>query len=272
MVTAWLGSLSVTEYHRNCGPKKRASCTLSLRLTASPSTRVNSRRWLRSQLAKASSMAVANWANKWLREIAKIRRGRGQSIWPWPAIRSTRIDSHDLAISPCRLSDRREVRLPPHVLGPSIASHPTQARIDFRLANHGGRSPTGVLARGCHCGQRAAPAAGSHLLCSDSRGLGIYLSYLYKPELVMKAKVAKLFTNGGSQAVRLPAEFRFEGDEVFIRHDPVTGDVILSRNPNWSTWQEFLAIRDAAEVPADFLDERSGNQPLVMRDPFGGAR
>jgi antitoxin VapB len=34
---------------------------------------------------------------------------------------------------------------------------------------------------------------------------------------------AKLFTTGGSQAVRLPAEFRFEGSEVNIRCDPVTG-------------------------------------------------
>jgi antitoxin VapB len=34
---------------------------------------------------------------------------------------------------------------------------------------------------------------------------------------------AKLFTTGGSQAVRLPAEFRFEGSEVDIRRDPVTG-------------------------------------------------
>jgi virulence-associated protein VagC len=33
---------------------------------------------------------------------------------------------------------------------------------------------------------------------------------------------AKLFTTGGSQAVRLPAEFRFEGSEVDIRRDPVT--------------------------------------------------
>ena len=30
---------------------------------------------------------------------------------------------------------------------------------------------------------------------------------------------AKLFTIGGSQAVRLPAEFRFEGDEVEIQRD-----------------------------------------------------
>ncbi|MGA7814764.1 antitoxin, partial [Caballeronia sp.] len=30
------------------------------------------------------------------------------------------------------------------------------------------------------------------------------------------SRIAKLFTSGGSQAVRLPAEFRFEGKEVFI--------------------------------------------------------
>lgn len=38
---------------------------------------------------------------------------------------------------------------------------------------------------------------------------------------------AKLFMTGGSQAVRLPAAFRFEGSEVDIRRDPVTGDVVL---------------------------------------------
>ncbi len=32
-----------------------------------------------------------------------------------------------------------------------------------------------------------------------------------------KKNVAKLFRNGRSQAVRLPQEFRFEGDEVRIR-------------------------------------------------------
>ena len=41
-------------------------------------------------------------------------------------------------------------------------------------------------------------------------------------------RTAKLFTNGRSQAVRLPADFRFEGSEVFIRQDPETGDVILA--------------------------------------------
>jgi len=35
---------------------------------------------------------------------------------------------------------------------------------------------------------------------------------------------AKLFTHGGSQAVRLPKAFRFEGDEVIIRRE---GDRVI---------------------------------------------
>ena len=35
---------------------------------------------------------------------------------------------------------------------------------------------------------------------------------------------AKLFWNGRSQAVRLPKEFRFEGEEVSIRRD---GDAVI---------------------------------------------
>ena len=58
-------------------------------------------------------------------------------------------------------------------------------------------------------------------------------------------RTAKLFRNGRSQAVRLPAEFRFEGTEVYVRRDPKTGDVVLSRKPvrrsnagagAWGTW------------------------------------
>ncbi|WP_150048465.1 MULTISPECIES: antitoxin [Methylomonas] len=44
-------------------------------------------------------------------------------------------------------------------------------------------------------------------------------------------QIANLFNNGRSQAVRLPAAFRFETQEVFIRKDPETGDVILSPKP-----------------------------------------
>jgi antitoxin VapB len=79
-------------------------------------------------------------------------------------------------------------------------------------------------------------------------------------------KVAKLFTNGRSQAVRLPKEFRFDGSEVFIRKDPDTGDVILSRRPG--SWDEFFELRAQAEEEArDFLLDRE-DAPSEERDPF----
>lgn len=67
-------------------------------------------------------------------------------------------------------------------------------------------------------------------------------------------QTAKLFKNGRSQAVRPPAEFPFESDEVYIRRDPVTGDVILSpRNRKFADW---LKMRDKliAESPREFED------------------
>lgn len=78
-------------------------------------------------------------------------------------------------------------------------------------------------------------------------------------------QTAKLFANGRSQAVRLPVEFRFEGSEVFIRRDPLTGDVILSSRTGWTSWDEFLAQRDLTAVPTDFMAERQ-QPPQQMRD------
>ena len=76
---------------------------------------------------------------------------------------------------------------------------------------------------------------------------------------------AKLFTIGGSQAVRLPAKFRFEGDEVEILRDSVTGDVVLSK-PIVS-WDEYFDWVRTLELPRDFLEDR--NQPEDdLRDPL----
>lgn len=81
----------------------------------------------------------------------------------------------------------------------------------------------------------------------------------------MTIRTAKLFDNGGSQAVRLPAEFRFKANEVFIRRDDRTGDVILSTRPR-STWREFMLVREALDpVPEDFLADR--DQGTQERDP-----
>jgi antitoxin VapB len=76
---------------------------------------------------------------------------------------------------------------------------------------------------------------------------------------------AKLFMNGRSQAVRLPAIFRFDTDEVYIRKDPVSGDVILSRKPG--TWDDFFKLMETIEVPKDFMDDRDNEIP-PERDLF----
>ncbi len=72
------------------------------------------------------------------------------------------------------------------------------------------------------------------------------------------ARTAKLFRNGRSQAVRLPADCRFEGHEVFIRKDPATGDVILSRRPE--SWECFFELADGG-VPEDFMSDRQDAPP-----------
>lgn len=56
--------------------------------------------------------------------------------------------------------------------------------------------------------------------------------------------VARLFTHGGSQAVRLPKEFRFEGTEVHVRR--VGNEVVLSAHPPASV-QALIDALDAFE-------------------------
>ena len=82
----------------------------------------------------------------------------------------------------------------------------------------------------------------------------------------MTTQVAKLFTHAGGQAVRLPAGFRFEGEEVYVRRDLRTGDVILSSRPEMP-WLEFMALRQhLGSVPTDVLCDRV--QGTQGRDPL----
>ena len=80
---------------------------------------------------------------------------------------------------------------------------------------------------------------------------------------------AKLFKNGASQAVRLPAEFRFEGDEVYVSRNEVTGDVVLSSKPGARVWTEFFDLMQTVDIPSDFMTERPMNRLPVERDVFG---
>ena len=77
--------------------------------------------------------------------------------------------------------------------------------------------------------------------------------------------IAKIFQTGRSQAVRLPAAFRFDTDEVYVRKDEKTGDVILSRRP--TDWDSIFAELDAAGVAAADFDDRS--QPEPQEREFG---
>lgn len=71
--------------------------------------------------------------------------------------------------------------------------------------------------------------------------------------------LAKLFMNGRSQAVRLPVNYRFDCNEVYIRKDEQTGDVIISRKPN--SWDDFLSLVEIGDVPEDFMVERDNELP-----------
>lgn len=67
---------------------------------------------------------------------------------------------------------------------------------------------------------------------------------------------AKLFKNGNSQAVRLPKEFRFEGDEVYIRK--VGKKIILEPKPTREEWLRKVKkfFESPVEVSDDFMAHR----------------
>jgi antitoxin VapB len=67
---------------------------------------------------------------------------------------------------------------------------------------------------------------------------------------------AKLFKTGHSQAVRLPKAFRLEGEQVWIRKNEATGEIILTPKPTRKSIGNFFALLEAEPLPEDFLAER----------------
>ena len=63
-------------------------------------------------------------------------------------------------------------------------------------------------------------------------------------------KTARLFRNGQSQAVRLPKEFRFERDYVYIKKQ---GDVVILL-PAGNSWDSLIA--SLPKFSEDFMVER----------------
>jgi antitoxin VapB len=73
---------------------------------------------------------------------------------------------------------------------------------------------------------------------------------------------AKVFMIGRSQAVRIPAEYRFSSTEVYIRRDPTSGDLILSQAPG--SWEEIFATLDSVPVQDDLLTPADRAQLTVQ--------
>jgi antitoxin VapB len=70
-------------------------------------------------------------------------------------------------------------------------------------------------------------------------------------------KTAKIFRNGQSQAVRLPKEFRFRDDHVYVKK---WGNVVLLI-PTRDSWDSLAA--SLSKFTDDFLAERE--QPPVQK-------
>jgi antitoxin VapB len=78
-----------------------------------------------------------------------------------------------------------------------------------------------------------------------------------------KSSIAKLFQNGRSQAVRLPREFRFQGDAVRVRRvgngvllEPISSDV----NAWFERLDQFKSQR--------FMERGRRQPPAPKREPF----
>ena len=71
---------------------------------------------------------------------------------------------------------------------------------------------------------------------------------------------AKIFTNGGSQAVRLPKSCRFEQDEVLVNR---VGNVVILM-PKDDPWASMLQSLDM--FTDDFLSQGIDDLPVQERD------
>lgn len=73
-------------------------------------------------------------------------------------------------------------------------------------------------------------------------------------------EIAKVFTNGGSQAVRLPKDFRFSDTEILVNK---VGDAVIL-TPKDSKWQAMLESLDM--FTDDFMKEGRGDLKAENRE------
>lgn len=83
---------------------------------------------------------------------------------------------------------------------------------------------------------------------------------MVKGGIVMET--AKIFENGRSQAVRLPKEFRFTGDEVFVQK---IGSVVMLI-PKDKAWETF--VEGVNSFSEDCFSEERDQGILQKRESF----
>jgi antitoxin VapB len=78
----------------------------------------------------------------------------------------------------------------------------------------------------------------------------------------MEMQTAKLFQNGQSQAVRLPKEFRFQGDKVYIKR---MGNAVVLL-PYHDSWHALFESLD--HFSDDFMEHRDQPTQPPREDAF----
>jgi antitoxin VapB len=77
-------------------------------------------------------------------------------------------------------------------------------------------------------------------------------------------QTAKLFKNGRSQAVRLPKEFRFDGDEVYVRREGAAVVLLPKQKPKAHPWKNFFDALDMFD-PAFPLERHQPTEQQVRK-------
>jgi len=72
---------------------------------------------------------------------------------------------------------------------------------------------------------------------------------------MQKTIMVKPFMNGGSQAVRIPAECRFDSAEIFLTFDTETGTVTLNRAGSEDSISALLDSFLANPIPGEDHNE-----------------
>jgi antitoxin VapB len=68
--------------------------------------------------------------------------------------------------------------------------------------------------------------------------------------------IAKVFTTGNSQAIRLPKAFRVDAREVWISRDESTGEITLKPKPAPDALEAFFAELKALPPTDEFIPPR----------------